>query len=686
MDRTMMLLCCIFCIFCGYTTARKGAGSVGSVTYDVNTDSSLTLRCLTHFSGSDSEIDQCWVFQGNILTMNTDIKAKVPSRYNVKYQKNGHNRLYTLTISNPVQKDEGSYKCRIDYKWQGTYYSTSKYVGVTINFYLPPPKYPLCIVRPSRTLNNGNFAKFECEVGETNAQITLNVTLQLDNGSLIHLGDVLNRSLSVIRTVTLRDNNSMFICQMTSSTYPTTYRNCSAGPLIISASTSTKQPEKLTTEASQPPQNLTTTETLTLTSQPKTSSRKFTTETYHSNSTSESDPSSTTKPKLNYSNRIERRKFNLTLVGCAIGILFLSLLIIICGVIYQRRTSKDTCTVTPSSAKPRRYRKRYEPQPSTVAGQPSSQDTGPNQIPLYAIVHQTNSDNENLLDTKTYKTTEMDIYEDIDLPAQDNSSESMSNTKTLGARAMATSTGKNEDVKLLADNQTTRSDDYEDVELPGRHQNTTSGEYDDVKLQVRSQTTTSGESDDVKLPADNQTNTSREYDDVKLPVCSQTTASGEYDDVKLPVYNQTTASDEYDEVKLPVHNQTTASGEYDDVKPPVRSQTTASDEYDGVKLLVPNETSTIDEYKPVKIPVGIPNQTTIKECEDDDLPAPDELKGFSMDSLNNPRTEVMHYQDTNITPGQSPFYVSIQPNNPSDENMSDNGVHETVDEYEDVNF
>ena len=62
-----------------------------------------------------------------------------------------------------------------------------------------------------------------------------------------------------------------------------------------------------------------------------------------------------------------------------------------------------------------------------------------------------------------------------------------------------------------------------------------------------------------------------------------------------------------------------------------------------------------------------------------------------MDSLGTPRTEVMHYQDTNVTPGQSPFYVSVQPSNPSDEDMSDKSVHETpghktADEYEDVNL
>ena len=636
------------------------------------------------------------MFQGEILTENTDIKTKTPSRYNVKYQKNGQDRVYTLTIPYPIQTDEGWYRCKVDY---GDTYPAEKHVDVQINSYLPPLNYPLCSIRPSQTLSNGKFAEFECDIGETNAQITLNLTLQSDNGSIILLGKTnVRRYLSVIRPVTLQDNTAIFICHMTSQTFPTAYRNCSAGPLTISAST-TKPPEKLTTEASQSPQRLTTTKPLTSTNRPTTSSRKFTIETYPSDPTSASYPSNTTKAKRNYSKTTVRKVFILTLVGCTIGALFFSLLIIICTAVYQRRTSKDVCTVTPplksvtkitdakdnaSSAKPRRYRKRYEPQPSTVARQPSSQDTGSNQIPLYAIVHQTNSEDENSLDTKAAKITEMDIYEDIDLPAQDNSSESMSNTKTLGARAMATTTSKNKEVETPVCNQTTVSGEYDDVKLPVRSQTTSSSEYDDVKLSVRSQTTTSSEYDDVKLPVHNQTTAPCEYDDVKLPVYNQTTASDEYDNVKLSICNQTTASSEYDNIKLPVHNQTTASGEYDDVKLPVHNHTPTPDEYDEVKLPVLNEICTLDEYDTVKIPV--PNQTIMNEYEDDDLPVPDELQEFSLDSLNAPRTEVMHYQDDNVTPGQSPFYVSIQPSNPSDEDMSDNGVHETADEYEDVNF
>ena len=47
MDHIMMLFCFFVCIFCGYTTAVREVGSVESVTYNVNTNGSVTLTCQT---------------------------------------------------------------------------------------------------------------------------------------------------------------------------------------------------------------------------------------------------------------------------------------------------------------------------------------------------------------------------------------------------------------------------------------------------------------------------------------------------------------------------------------------------------------------------------------------------------------------------------------------------------------
>ena len=290
MDHVLMLFWFFVSIFNGYTTAWIFA-TVETVTYDVKNNASITLTCHTKFQGGAPNVEHSWIFHGKILTKNNDILAISPIRYNVKYKmnSNANGHVYTLAIPNPVQTDGGRYQCQIDYTWDGTDYLASRDVDVQINSYLPPLNDPLCSIQPSQTLTNGNIAKFECNVGETTAQITLKLTLQLDDGSVTHLNDSnVTRYVIVQKTVTLQDNKAMFICQMTSETFPTSYRNCTAGPLIISEKgpdqatqpimrrLTTPSPEtKLTTVAFEEPQNLVTTKPLLLTGKPEPSGRNL---------------------------------------------------------------------------------------------------------------------------------------------------------------------------------------------------------------------------------------------------------------------------------------------------------------------------------------------------------------------------------------------------------------------------
>ena len=310
---------------------------------------------------------------------------------------------------------------------------------------------------------------------------------------------------------------------MSSKTFPTAYHKCGAGPLNILEEDShtkemsmlsmksmtristTRPTTDLTTKAFQTIQNLVTLNPLTWTSQPTSSndpntkqtsesqltmkytsmtteppsstskpgtpSTKLTTYTYHDDSTSESNLSNSTGAKINNSNSTRRKVLILNLVWCASGALILSLLIIICAVLCQGRTSKKACRATPSlksvrkitnapdnpsSSKPMRYKSRYassRSQPSIV-GHSSSHNAKPNQLPLYAIVHQTNSDDENSLDTKAADAPGVEEYEDIDLPENYlfepfKERTQKSKSKILGAKAI----------------KTTILDEYEDVEL-----------------------------------------------------------------------------------------------------------------------------------------------------------------------------------------------------------------------------
>ena len=441
MPGQIMMLFWIFalCIL-EHTTSQRGNLSVSILQTN---GSPIILQCQTVIPENAININHRWKFNETALTKNSKVLV-TPSRYSVRYQ-NGSENMYTLTIQNPIKADEGVYQCRMKYTVGRETFPHSENVGVKIDSYLPASRYPLCSIKPSETLSNGSFAEFGCKVGRTTAQITLNLALQSQNGSIIHLGnDIVRRSLRLEKPVTLQNNNSMFICEMTSETFPTAYRTCSAGPLTIYIDDQFTM--QMSTQSSKPPT---------------------------SGSTAQLSEART---KMNNSNNIRRKVFILNLVWCASGAFILSFLIVISAVLCQGRTSKNACTATPSlksvrkisnasentfSLESRRYRSRYATsrnQPSTV-GYPASHDDRPNQIPLYAIVHQTNSD-ESSLDTKAANISGVEEYEDIDPSEQNELSESFkedtpkSKANTQGAQA----------------NQTTIPDEYEDVQLPAKEE------------------------------------------------------------------------------------------------------------------------------------------------------------------------------------------------------------------------
>ena len=275
--------------------------------------SSIILQCQTVIPENAININHRWKFNKTALTKNSKVLV-TPSRYSVRY-KNGSENVYTLTIQNPIKADEGVYICRMKYTLGNSTNPDSKDVAVTINSYLPALNYPLCSVKPSKTSTSRKDVK--CKVGETTANITLNLTLQSYDGSITLLGEHNAKgNFTVEKTVSIKDN-AVFRCQMTSTTFPTADRNCSTLLTIQEEEQYTKQ---VSMQSIKP-----TTSGSTITIQPNG-----------------------TRTKMNNSNSTRRKVLILNLVWCASGALILSLLIVICAVLCQGRTSKNSSTATPS--------------------------------------------------------------------------------------------------------------------------------------------------------------------------------------------------------------------------------------------------------------------------------------------------------------------------------------------------
>ena len=355
-----MIFLFFICIFCGCITAREGQGRVDSVTYDENIDGSVTLGCQTYFqitTNKDSRIDHhSWIFDGQILTKNTDIFAVNPLRYNVTYQKVSRDiYVYKLIIPIPVQTDLGRYQCQLDYTWYGYKHSAHKDINITINCYLPPLNYPMCSIKPNKTLSNGKV-EFICDINEATAQITLKWTLRSDDGSIIDQNEGTATSiLDVRKTITLGYDNSMFSCEMTSKSFPTAYRNCSAGPLRI------YEGKPNITEMS--------------TQSTKLMVIESTTEAHHNDSTPGSNPLNSTRTNRNNSNSTRRKVLIFNVVGSASGALILSLLIIL-GVLvsYIEKEHRNTSPTVDSTYMP--YQRDSEPATYTVLIQGGNSHTG----------------------------------------------------------------------------------------------------------------------------------------------------------------------------------------------------------------------------------------------------------------------------------------------------------------------
>ena len=171
-----------------------------------------------------------WTFANKTLAQDEELIDADPTRYSVSVGQvysygyaNGYGSVFV--IKNALKEDAGLYECQLDS------YSTNNgetyQISVQVHNYLPPLSYPKCHISSSILYDESNVT-FNCSVGESSASLNLLLTLQYQKGSIVELGYG-----AVTKTVTLSDNNAMFVCHMTSETFPTAYRNCSAGPITI---------------------------------------------------------------------------------------------------------------------------------------------------------------------------------------------------------------------------------------------------------------------------------------------------------------------------------------------------------------------------------------------------------------------------------------------------------------------
>ena len=165
-----------------------------------------------------------WEFEdGRILAENARLMDADNMRYNVT------DKGQFLFIQNAIKADEGLFTCHIyDSSTNRITMSTTRHIP--IESYLPPAEYPLCAITPTLTFTNGDNITFHCTTGEASddAGIKLQLLLKRPHGSFVSVG-----SEATIRKMTSEDDASIFMCQMTSTTFPTFLKQCTAGPITL---------------------------------------------------------------------------------------------------------------------------------------------------------------------------------------------------------------------------------------------------------------------------------------------------------------------------------------------------------------------------------------------------------------------------------------------------------------------
>ncbi len=213
-------------------------------------NNNLLLECLIPLPQHTNNIVQKWIFNGKTLAENNELKAEDASRYNVTTTSDtgsflcrgnlqSHARhsvnsihivtLYTLQIQNLLKEDEGVYNCIVHYYIQKQWFKIRDNIKIkNIAYYLPPTEFPQCSIVLKTFQINDTTVRFSCVVEQVTAQITLNLTLQYQNGSSLYLGNI-----SVEHQVSSGDNGITFYCHMMSETFPRAHRECFVGPVRL---------------------------------------------------------------------------------------------------------------------------------------------------------------------------------------------------------------------------------------------------------------------------------------------------------------------------------------------------------------------------------------------------------------------------------------------------------------------
>ncbi len=205
----------------------------------VDTGGILSVNCKVRNSDLDSHTLHIYrrtstSGKSEQLSVDGDVLQKVDDRVFLAFrQLEDQSVIYFLSIMEVTKDDQGLYSCKLITKEGSIREVANDTANISVT-YFPPETDPVCSSLQSNRVLEGTVVNLSCssEIANPTVSIAWTTTSGAKFGSKPR---VVNNRIHTSLTITLsrRDNDVVFLCDITSNAFPDMKRQCHIGPVTV---------------------------------------------------------------------------------------------------------------------------------------------------------------------------------------------------------------------------------------------------------------------------------------------------------------------------------------------------------------------------------------------------------------------------------------------------------------------
>lgn len=200
---------------------EKGILSIHCQVWDLNPDSHVMISAGT-----------------KTLTMGETILQGVEDRYFLAVRQfSDGSSVYFLSIMDVTKTDMGLYSCKVVENW-GADFRTLGYESIPIDVaYFPGVTDPVCNPQGEMKLYEGAVLRLNCSSEKAIPTVDIHWSRSSDEDDHLHVETSEHNGrvygIHTLRKVTRKYNRALFVCKITSKTFPLKTQTCHVGPIIV---------------------------------------------------------------------------------------------------------------------------------------------------------------------------------------------------------------------------------------------------------------------------------------------------------------------------------------------------------------------------------------------------------------------------------------------------------------------